>query len=122
MSIYKIWQIADENEFIVALADYVAQKCESGDNMAALSAPERIFFITQTCEAEVNNGGFAQFLTNSSGDLAGELANAFQTIGARQTAEICRRALGLFGRELPAAREERCELLDVSTDAATQRL
>ena len=112
MSMDEIWRIDDVNNFIVALVDYVEQKCEYGDNMDALSDSERIFFITQTCEMEVNNGGFAQFFDNSGGNFAGELVNAFQKIGATKTAKICRTALNVFGEELPSDLEERRELLD----------
>lgn len=112
MSMDEIWEIEDVNSFIVELTDHVMQKCEYGDNTGSLSNPERIFFITQVCEMEVNNGGFAQFFFNSSGNLASELVSAFQEIGAPKTAEICGTALNAFGQELPFDWEERRELLD----------
>lgn len=112
MSMDEIWKIEDANDFIVALTDHVMQKCEYGDDMDSLSASERIFYITQICEKEVNNGGFAQFFDNFSGNFAGEVVGAFGEIGAPKTAEICDRALNAFGRELPLDWEERRELLD----------
>ena len=112
MSIDQIWKIENENSFIIALADYVMQKAEFGDNTDDLSVPERIFFITQLCEMEVNNGGFAQLFYNSSGNYVGEAVEAFQTIGASKTAKIFEKALSAFGRELPSDWEERQELLD----------
>lgn len=57
MSMDEIWAIEDENTFIVALTDHVMQKCEYGDEIGSLSGPERIFFVTQACEMEANNGG-----------------------------------------------------------------
>lgn len=112
MSIDAIWEIKDVNTFIVSLTDHVMQKCEYGDNMDNLSNPERIFFITQSCEMEVNNGGFAQFFDNFSGNFAGELVSAFQEIGAPGTAEICDKALHAFGQDIPLDWEDRRELLD----------
>lgn len=112
MSMDEIWEIDDVNNFLVALVSYVEQKCEYGDNMDALSGSERIFFVTQTCETEVNNGGFAQLFDNFGGNFAGEMVHAFQEIGATKTAEICRTALNVFGVDLPSAWEERRELLD----------
>lgn len=112
MTINEIWEIADTNSFIVSLADHVMQKCEYGDNMGRLSGPERTFFVTQICEMEVNNGGFAQFFYNSSGNFANELVRAFQEIGAPKTAGLCGAALNGFGQQLPPDWEERQELLD----------
>ncbi len=111
MSIDEILKTDDVNDFIPALADHVEQKCGYDGNMDALSDPERIFLIALTCEIEVNNGGFAQYFYNSSGNFAGELENAFWEIGAVKLAEICRTALDAFGAELPSDVEERRELL-----------
>ena len=111
MSIDEILKTYDVNDFIPDLADHVEQKCGYDGNMDALSDPERIFLIALTCEIEVNNGGFAQYFYNSSGNYAGELENAFQKIGAVKLAEICRTALDAFGAELPSDVEERRELL-----------
>lgn len=112
MTLAEIWTIPDANDLIIALNDYVAEKCEYGDRMDVLSAPERVFYIAQSLEMEVNNGGFSQFFYNSSGDFSGELVAALTEIGALKTAEICKKALAAYGRELPADRDERCDLLD----------
>ena len=101
MSMDEIWKTEDINSFIVALEDHIEQKCAYGDHLDALSGPERIFLITQTCEMEVNNGGI----------FAGEIVRAFQEIGAPKTAEICGAALKAFGQELPLNWDERRELL-----------
>ncbi len=107
-----IWCIQDTNEQIIALIDHVAKKCQYGDDMSALSEAERIFYITQTLEMEVNNGGFAQFFYNSSGDFSNELAAAFTQIGAVKTAQICQKAISAFGQEIPTGRAEAVEMLD----------
>lgn len=112
MTIDEIWKIEDVNSFLIAMLEHIEEKCEYGDNMGNLSEPERIFYITQACEVEVNNGGFSQFFFNSSGDFSGELEYAFTEIGAIKTAEICHTALNAFGRELPTDTEERRKLLD----------
>lgn len=119
----KIWEMEDVNERIVALSEYVAEKCHFGIKMNALSQPERVFFIAQNVEMEVNNGGFSQFFYNSSGDFAGEMTEAFQAIGAEKTAVICRQALDAIGQPLPVNRAERIELLEkIETDALTNAL
>lgn len=80
--------------------------------MSALSDAERVFYITQILEMEVNNGGFSQFFDNSSGDFSNELVDAFTTIGANKTAAICQKAIDAFGRDIPVDRDERQEMLD----------
>ena len=102
----QIWRIEDPNELIIALSDHVAEKCQYGGNMAALSAPERTFYITQSLEMEVNNGGFSQFFYNTGGDFSSEVAAAFKT------AAICQQAIAAFGQELPADRETRLAMLN----------
>lgn len=109
-----IWALGDTNDFLIALYTQVAEKCGYGENVAALSAAERIIYITQSCEAEVNNGGFSQYFFNSAGDLSGELAAAFETIGAERTARICERALGVFDGAAPTDREARSAALDAA--------
>lgn len=108
----QIWKIEDPNDFMIALSDHIAQKCQYGEDMSVLSAPERTIFITQSLEMEVNNGGFSQFFYNSSGDFSGELAAAFTAIGADKTAAICQQAISAFGQELPSDREARIGMLD----------
>lgn len=112
MTLNEIWAISDVNSLIIELSDYISEKCDYGDNMDALSGPERVFYITQQLEMEVNNGGFSQFFYNSAGDFSGELAACFHAIGAPRTAAICENALNAFGREVPADRDERQDMMD----------
>lgn len=107
-----IWSLTDTNEFVIAMAEHLDEKTQYGDDVSALSEAERIFYITQSLEMEVNNGGFYQFFYNSSGDFANELVSAFTAIGATATAAICQKAIAAFGREIPVDRDEREEMLD----------
>lgn len=107
-----VWAIRDKNEFIVTMWDIVSEKADYGDNMFALNQEERVFYIVQQLEMEVNNGGFSQFFYNSSGDLSNELVYACNEIYAYRLAEICQRALDTFGRPMPVDRMEREEFLD----------
>ncbi len=100
-----------ENTFVIDMCSKVFEKCDYGDEIDKLNEHERVFFITQTLEEEVNNGGFWQFFYNSSGDFSGELIDAFTKIGALKTAEICKQALSIFNGDVPTDRDERGELL-----------
>ena len=107
-----IWNLTDTNNFVVAMTEHIDNKTQYGENMSALSEAERIFYITQKLEMEVNNGGFSQFFYNSSGNFSNELVGAFTAIGANATAAICQKAISAFGRDIPVDRDEREEMLD----------
>lgn len=111
LDICGVWALEDPSDFLVAMNGWIGKKCGYGNNMAALSAYERVFYITQSCAAEVSNGGFAQFFFNSSGNFSCELVRAFTEIGAAKTAQICSMALGAFGGALPTDSDERQKAL-----------
>ena len=102
----------ERNNFVVDMWDTVCEKCEYGDDIERLNEHERVFYVTQILEQEVNNGGFFQFFYNSSGDFSNELVDAFAKIGAFKTAEICKKALAVFNGNVPTDRNEREDLLD----------
>ena len=106
-----ILHLTDTSNFVVAMTEYLDNKTQYGENMYVLSEAERIFYITQTLEMEINNGGFSQFFYNSSGNFSNELVGAFTAIGASATASICQKAISAFGRDIPVDREEREKML-----------
>jgi hypothetical protein len=63
----------------------------------ALSEPQKVFRAVWELEAEVNNGGFLQYLENSSGQLAAHAANALRAIGANVMADVVAGALHVAG-------------------------
>ena len=105
-----LWEETNENRFVSELSARVAEKCAYGDDLAALSPAERVFYLTQLCEEEVNNGGFDQLLFNAGCSLR-ELPEAFRAVGAPGTAAICARALVALGGEVPEDPEARRERL-----------
>lgn len=69
-----IWDICNRNMFIIAMNGWLSKKCNYGENIATLTAEEKTVYIVLSFEAEANNGGFEQYLFNSSGGaFAGEL-------------------------------------------------
>ena len=108
----RIWNLTDANDFVVAMTEYLDNKTNYGGDMSVLSEAERIFYITQTLEMEVNNGGFSQFFYNSGGNFSNELVGAFTAIGANATAAICQKAISAFGCDIPVDRDEREDMLD----------
>lgn len=102
----------DQNNFVVDMCSAVCEKCEYGDSPEKLNEYERVFFIAQILEQEVNNGGFSQFFCNSSGDFSNEIVDAFTKIGALKTAKICEKALSVFKCGVPTNKDGRGQLLD----------
>ncbi len=102
----------DQNAFVIDTFSSIDEKCQYGDVMKKLNEYERLFFVTQMLEQEVNNGGFSQFFYNSSGNFANELVDAFTKIGALKTAEICKKAVAVFEGKVPEDRAERQNLLE----------
>lgn len=118
-----IWSLTDTNDFVIALTEHLGAKTHYGEDLSMLREAERVFYITQTLEMEVNNGGFSQSFYNTGGDLSGELVSAFRTIGADRTAAICQQAIDAFGCAIPADREERIALLNqLEDDGLDERL
>lgn len=112
MAVERIMQMEDPVEFSEAIAHYLSEKCEYGEAMDRLSEPERVLYVAQVLEMEVNNGGFEQYFYNPSGNDAGEIVRAFEQIGAVNTARICERALSVFENGVPVDWDERQELLE----------
>lgn len=107
LALEEIWEIEESEKFVVELSHYVGNKCEYGEKMSVLSKPERVFYVTQILEMEVNNGGFSQYFFNSSGDFANEIVDAYSEIGAVRTVEICKKAVSIYDGEVPADRDAR---------------
>ncbi len=112
MDLNSIWEISDKNQFLIALNGWLCRKCNYGDDIERLSNEEKIIYVNNLLEAEVNNGGFSQFLYNSSGNFANDVIPSLLAIGAMKTAEICQEAFAALGQSIPNNTEEREELLD----------
>ena len=105
-----------DDENMVKLYLSLCRKCNYGENTQALNEHERVIYVTQLLEAEVNNGVFDQFFHNSSGNLSNEIVSAFKQIGALKTAAICEKAISLFPKPVLATQEERVQLLTDEVD------
>jgi hypothetical protein len=72
-----------------------------------LLPPERDYVLLWVLYAEVGNGGFDQYLSNSSGDYAAETVAALERYGYRDQAAALRLALDLLPGGWCADRAER---------------
>lgn len=57
----------DAADQILEILEVVQKKCEYGEKLGQLSAAERVIYLIGEVEGEVNNGGFSQYMFNSSG-------------------------------------------------------
>lgn len=122
MKINEIWKIEEKEEFVIEMAQYISEKCEYGDKMEILNEEQRVLYITQALEMEVNNGGFSQFFFNSDGVFANELVSSFEKMGAIKTAEICKKAVSIFGDEIPTDRDEIQDILVLDNEKEEERI
>lgn len=65
----------------------------SRSDFDALDPATRVAYCLHELEAEVNNGGFHQFLSNSSGEFALETLDALEKIRAPKTRRLLEKAL-----------------------------
>ncbi len=72
----------------------------------------RVVYLVRMFGGQVGNGGFHQFLANSSGDYAAETLEVLHQVGATVSSELLEQALSIFpGGRAPRDQSERLELL-----------
>lgn len=114
-----VWEISNRTAFLIAMSERLCAKCGEGERLSALSPKERTTYAVDAFQREVSNGGFEQYLCNSSGALAGELLGALRAVGA----EIYRPALAALLTVWLEDEEERRALRDeVLTERVSERL
>ena len=80
-----------------------------------LTAGQRALYLLHLTEAELYNGGFHQFYTNSTGYFARDLPAALRRIGANRHARVAERANAILvgaGKQAPRDRGERITLAE----------
>jgi hypothetical protein len=73
-----------------------------------LSEADRVIYCVGLLEAEVNNGGFSQYVWNTEGVLAHETLNVLFAIDATDVASLLEKAMNLFPE--PAGRDRKAWL------------
>jgi hypothetical protein len=111
----------DKNSSIIELDNFIGELCSYGDEMDKLTEPQRLFYLNQNLEREVNNGGFNQYFINSSGDYAHETLGSLKAIGADITAKLLQKAIDQFpNKKVPQDRDERIELVEQIEEIANE--
>ena len=119
-TIEELIEMANEyriDSLLVALEEALNQKAaEVGEQ--DLSDEERIVLAVEALEREVNNGGYAQFFANSSGEYAAIIVESLLRIGCQEAANITSGAINALGIEdfSPEALEAALESEDEERD------
>ena len=64
MAIEDIWKIEEQENFVYQMWLYILDKCDEFGDLHNLNAEQRVFYVVQDLQNEVNNGGFAQYFYN----------------------------------------------------------
>lgn len=103
----------DTRNTVTDLYNVISEKCENGDLLNDLNGIERIFYLCQTFELEMNSGGINQFYHSPSGNYANETVEALLEIGAQQTALILDKGNNVFKEGIvPEDQEARIEEIE----------
>ena len=84
------------NSAVIRYDEWLSQITNHGQQLDVLSSSQRVFFLNQQFEKEINNGGFEQFFCNSTGDFAYETVASLRSIGAEKTATMLEAAINQF--------------------------
>ncbi|MCB9893472.1 MAG: DUF4375 domain-containing protein [Planctomycetes bacterium] len=93
-------ELPDDDLAWLAIEHLVPVVCHTEDLEAILTAMtpgQRAVYCTHYCEADVTNGGFHQYLSNSTGDTAPEAIGGFRLLGMHQDADALKAALKFAG-------------------------
>jgi len=111
----------DSNRSIIELDNFIGELCDYGDNFSKLTDQQKLFYLNQNLEREINNGGFNQYFINSSGDNAHETILSLKAIGADKTADILQKAIDQFpDKTVPKDRDKRTEIVEQIEEVADE--
>lgn len=117
----KLLSSSDPNKSIDILDNYICKLSSLGEKLDCLTEQQKNFYFSQNLKFEINNGGFAQFFFNSSGNFAHETLLSLNAIGANETAVILQLAMDQFpSSRVPKDIAERRQLLEKIEEKADE--
>lgn len=93
-----------DTEIIELVGTVLWNKASEVSSFEQLSEPEKTFVYIDVFEGELNNGGLFDFFYNTSGAFAHQVLDAYQAIGAEESAAIVSQAIALFP-DLPVSKD-----------------
>lgn len=114
----------NEYDIVIALAGLTKERGKlRGIDLDDLSPNERVVIYIPWFDAEIANGGFHQFFTNSSGDYSFAILQSLKDINAENTVRLFEQALSVFPIGKPSEdRFTRIDQLENAGDSAIELL
>lgn len=104
------------NHCWMLINDVFAGECwgDSGYDPTKLDLPRdiQLLWATSYGKDDIDNGGFHQFFSNSTGVFAPEMVEWFERSGLQESAAAVRDAMAAFGDDFPRSREVRNAFLE----------
>ncbi|MDF9824196.1 hypothetical protein M2475_000554 [Breznakia sp. PF5-3] len=110
----EIWEIDDKLDFLIALQNYIGDKCHYGEKLYELTKEERVVFLCQLFQMEIYHGSFTCAYYNYAGNFMYEYPKAFRALKAESYAVLIEKANQTFDEKLPTDMNKRREILETS--------
>ncbi len=102
----------NDSEKIIRIGEIITKKIEKRDHFEKLNEFEKTFIFIDIFENHTTDGGFETFFWDSAGQFSHEILEAYEKIGAKNTASIIYDSFVLFGEiPIPKNTDVRRELL-----------
>ena len=85
---------------------------EYEESLKPYTTEQRYLLAMHWLGAEVANGGFQQFLSNSTGIVWEDAYKGYQAIGSEKLAYLIEELIKIYGKNSPFDREERVNILE----------
>ena len=98
---------------VMAICDRVRRRFNGPEDFDALTYGEKMVWNMMYMEGEVLNGGFHQYLTNSTGESGDAVKGYLRDIGAAETSKLFEKLSAIFpGGKIPQDQETRSAYVD----------
>ena len=102
----------NDSEKIIRIGEIIGKKIKKRDNFEELNEFEKTFIFIDIFENHTTEGGFETFFWNTAGQFSHEILEAYEKIGAKNTASIMYDSFLLFGEiPIPKNTDRRREVL-----------
>ena len=102
----------NDSEKIIRIGEIIGKKIKKIDNFEELNEFEKTFIFIDIFENHTTDGGFETFFWNTAGQFSHEILEAYEKIGAKNTASIMYDSFLLFGEiPIPKNTDVRREIL-----------
>ena len=107
----ELWKLRTINDIIIAMCGRMTRKSGFGENMEALSAEEKVFYVVTDVYSQVTSMGFEHYFFDEAGRHAMEVGEALRTVGAENRAVIVDKAIAIVGGTLSEDDKERANFI-----------